>query len=141
MALNWYFEEKGEREGPFDEDAIEAIISEGRILPETLVWNEKMDDWKEAGSTELSSKLLDTELPIIKTVKIPPSEDVKPEGEMPCANCNESFSPEDLVEIDGGLVCAECKPIFIRKLQEGGSVNSIYHHYAGFWIRALAFIY
>lgn len=140
MALNWYFEEKGEREGPFDEAAIDAIISEGRILPETLVWNEKMSDWVEAGSTELSSKLLDAELPIIKTVKIPPPEDIQQEGEVPCVNCNQKFSADELVEIDGGLVCAECKPVFIRKLQEGGSVNSIYHHYAGFWIRVLATI-
>jgi len=40
----------------------------------------------------------------------------------------------------GGLVCAECKPIYIRKMQEGGDVNSIYYHYAGFWIRALALL-
>ena len=59
-------------------------------------------------------------------------------NEESCINCNRKFSTSELVDIDGGLVCAECKPVFIRKMQEGGSVNSIYYHYAGFWIRALA---
>lgn len=56
-----------------------------------------------------------------------------------CAVCHNYFSKNDLVDIDGNLVCSECKPQMLRKMQEGVA-DTAYYHYAGFWIRVVAYI-
>lgn len=58
-------------------------------------------------------------------------------GKTACAHCNGNFFTNDLVNIQGYNVCAECKPSFLQKLQEGGSMVGEYQ-YGGFWIRFVA---
>jgi uncharacterized RDD family membrane protein YckC len=152
MASNWYFEENGERVGPLDESEIKEAVSKGRVSSDTLVWNEKLADWTVASETELRSSLKapgsevevvpasDEPYPVLTRSTSSTTSDTATRQVDQCANCGGMFKPEDLVDIDGALVCADCKPQYLRKLQEGGEVNNIYYRYAGFWIRAVAFI-
>lgn len=161
MAENWYFEENGERVGPFDDFGIKEVITQGRISANTLVWNEKMVDWTKASEAGLVSSVAPTSkspqaatgagddvMEVVEISEEPypvvsstPSEPVAGTGEIAqCANCGGMFKSDELVDIDGAPVCADCKPQYLRKLQEGGEVNNIYFRYAGFWIRASALI-
>ncbi len=54
-----------------------------------------------------------------------------------CSQCGESFDVSDVITIKGLPVCATCKPILLRKIQEGDtSVTGLI--YKGFWIRLVA---
>ncbi|NOY75628.1 MAG: RDD family protein [Kiritimatiellaeota bacterium] len=153
MASNWYFEENGERVGPFDDAEIKDIISQGRLTADTLVWNENMTDWANGSETELRVffdqgtggdavevvEISEEPYPVASRQADKPIE-VDAAEVAQCANCGGMFKTDELVDIDGATVCADCKPQYLRKLQEGGESNSIFYHYAGFWIRALAII-
>jgi len=53
-----------------------------------------------------------------------------------CVICEQYFSDSDLIEINGDTICAECKPVYLRLMQEGEL--AYYYQPAGFWIRFLA---
>jgi uncharacterized RDD family membrane protein YckC len=54
-----------------------------------------------------------------------------------CSQCGESFDPSDVITIKGFPVCVTCKPILLKKIQEGdASVTGFI--YKGFWIRFVA---
>jgi uncharacterized RDD family membrane protein YckC len=56
-----------------------------------------------------------------------------------CGQCGRPSGPEDLARFGDLLICAECKNSYAQKLREG--VLPIQAaHYAGFWIRALAWL-
>lgn len=42
----WFYGENGQQIGPLDDAQLNAAISEGRILPETLLWREGMTNWQ-----------------------------------------------------------------------------------------------
>lgn len=54
-----------------------------------------------------------------------------------CQQCGRAFDPSQIIAVGGANVCAECKPAFLRKIQEGVAVAPT-AIYKGFWIRFLA---
>ena len=42
----WFYGENGQQMGPLDDAHLNAAISDGRILPETLLWREGMPNWQ-----------------------------------------------------------------------------------------------
>lgn len=130
---NWHYTENGQSFGPFDEAAIVELIDNKTIKKDTFVWTEELGDWKAAGETELAQYLKN------ETEGTQLEERSKISIASQCAVCHNNFSRNDLVDIDGNLVCSECKPQMLRKMQEGVA-DAGYYHYAGFWIRVAAYI-
>lgn len=124
MANNWFYAENNQKIGPFDEAKIMELAMQGKIQPDTLVWHEKMLDWQKASKTELARFLTD------RTTPLPPSF-------ATCSICHGNFSKEDVITIAGLTVCSQCKPLLLRRMQEGDVVGHQVR-YAGFWIRFLA---
>ncbi|MGA1865504.1 MAG: RDD family protein [bacterium] len=54
-----------------------------------------------------------------------------------CTQCGQSFDPSDVVTIKGFPVCISCKPLLLKKLQEG-DMSFTGFVYKGFWIRGVA---
>ena len=55
---------------------------------------------------------------------------------MECVKCGKEFPKDELVDIDGYLVCAGCKNFVIASLEEGSlEANLNQYRYAGFWVR------
>ena len=54
-----------------------------------------------------------------------------------CTQCGESFDPSDVVTIKGFPVCVSCKPLLLKKIQEGDTSFTGFI-YKGFWIRGVA---
>lgn len=53
--MNWYhLDDQRERRGPFDEAEIAAMIPDGRLKADTLVWNETLAGWILASESDLS---------------------------------------------------------------------------------------
>jgi hypothetical protein len=47
-ATEWYYaDDDGEQSGPVSIQMLNGLFKAGGVNPETLVWNETMDDWKE----------------------------------------------------------------------------------------------
>ncbi|GAB4453502.1 MAG: SPFH domain-containing protein [Armatimonadaceae bacterium] len=53
--VKWYAAVDGKQAGPFDAETFAALLSEGKVDRETLVWKSGMSEWKPAGEvSELS---------------------------------------------------------------------------------------
>jgi hypothetical protein len=46
----WFFHHSGTRHGPVSETELRAIVARGDLLPEDLVWQPEMDDWRPAST-------------------------------------------------------------------------------------------
>jgi uncharacterized RDD family membrane protein YckC len=137
MDMNWYYGLNGETVGPVDEDQVGALIQQGTITSETLVWNDQMgDNWAPANQTELNRFLTGEAAsgaglsPVGATAPVA--------GGAFCSLCGNSFPESDLVEIGNLSSCAACKPMALRRMQE--NTFSGVMNYAGFWIRVGAAI-
>lgn len=49
MGMEWYWVDRGERQGPVAEAALHELVRSGQVTRRTLVWNETMSEWVEAG--------------------------------------------------------------------------------------------
>lgn len=70
--------------------------------------------------------------------------DFAPAGETPggrlfCSECGRSFPAEDVMRFGAAAVCAECKPRFVQRMQEGAYAPAGFI-YGGFWRRFVAFM-
>jgi hypothetical protein len=59
----WYYSFNGRQVGPLHDEQIIKLIENGTIKPETNVWNNYEDLWKNAIETELSSYFQNNQLP------------------------------------------------------------------------------
>ncbi|MCA9806026.1 MAG: DUF4339 domain-containing protein [Cyanobacteria bacterium HKST-UBA02] len=48
----WFYIERGEQQGPIPEDRIVEMFRSGRLSPETLVWEEGLQEWTAARDIE-----------------------------------------------------------------------------------------
>jgi uncharacterized RDD family membrane protein YckC len=56
-----------------------------------------------------------------------------------CSECGRRYPPEELVRFGHNVVCAECKPRFVQRIQEGAQTAGAVA-YGGFWRRVLALL-
>lgn len=132
--MNWYYSEDGKQAGPLSQADFEALVQSGRIQPDTLVWREGMPNW----------------LPYQQVAglgaPVPPASLVTGEaigegGNVICDECGNPFPPDHVVRYGTVNVCANCKPLFLQKMQEGAALApGVEMDYAGFWIRFVAAI-
>lgn len=53
----WFYVDNGKSAGPYNEDAMAALIRNGVIFGDSYVWKEGMKDWEHLQDTELSAYL------------------------------------------------------------------------------------
>jgi uncharacterized RDD family membrane protein YckC len=135
--MNWYYVDAGQRAGPVDDAQLSALASSGKILNDTLVWREGMDNWRMYGEVKApgSGPIAAPSVAPAMGPDLAPSEAV-------CAECGRIFNIQDMIPYGGVRVCAGCKPVFTQKLAEGAKVTTVLHgsgaHYGGFWMRVVA---
>ncbi len=112
----WYHAAEGTREGPFDEQAFAALVRQGRINADTLVWREGMADWAPYGSLTAGSVTGSAEQPT-------------------CMLCKKHFAESDLLRFGNSMVCVACKPLLVQTLREDASAALGEMRTAGFGIR------
>ena len=54
-----------------------------------------------------------------------------------CSECGRPHPMNQLVMIGNASVCAQCKPVYLQRVREGGQAIGA-RHYGGFWIRFAA---
>lgn len=115
--MDWYYSNRGQQVGPLDDEAFARHVEEGHVTGETLVWNATLADWQPYKQVTGES-----------TAVTPPL------GTQVCCECGRSFKSDELIDFRGSLVCAECKPTFFQRVEEGAPIPGAVE-YGGFWIR------
>jgi len=101
--MEWYYAGGEKPVGPISEAQFNQLVSAGTIRPETLVWNAGMKDW----------------LPLQSLPPRSSSSGVPPLAGMLCAECRQTFSTTEMVQLGSTWICARCKPVFLQRLIEG----------------------
>ncbi len=137
--MTWYYAENNAQAGPVSEEQLRELVAAGRIQANTLVWKAGMDAW-----TPLATAVpgLSAAAPPVAVATPAVSGDTaltkRPFGQlMPetalCDSCKQFKPLDELVQIAGQRICAQCKPLSLQKLQQGEVPENL--RYAGFWIR------
>jgi len=121
-VTDWYYSREGQRLGPIEEADFHQKIESGEIHRETFVWRQGMESWQKYGELYYGESYQSGA------------------AEYPCYECGRSFPMDEMVRHYQYMVCAECKPVFFQRLQEGAILPGMmgYMVYGGFWIRFLA---
>jgi uncharacterized RDD family membrane protein YckC len=124
--MNWYYVEQGKQTGPASDEQFNALVQNGTITADTLIWREGMAEWMPYGQVHQT----DAATGITGAATAPQST---------CAECGKSFPEDETIRYGDVRVCANCKPIFLQKLQEGAALNTGELNYAPFGARFGAF--
>jgi hypothetical protein len=100
----WYYSINGGQEGPFDEARLDQLIAEKVVTPATFVWKEGMAEWTPLGQLRAAGGTA------------PSAESA---GTASCSVCGRPVGADNLIELLGRRVCAECKPRTVQAMREG----------------------
>jgi len=101
--MNWFYATKDQTQaGPVDETTLSALLGAGTITAETLIWKQGMASWQPYAA-----------------VFSPPPQTMLAPGTTRCAECGQTFPPDQLISLAGRPICGACKPIAVQKFQEG----------------------
>lgn len=67
----WYYGENNQPVGPISDDAIQALIQEGKLIAQTQVWREGMQSWQPLAATGLSAFLPRVEATVPPAIAAP----------------------------------------------------------------------
>jgi hypothetical protein len=107
----WYYSINGQQHGPLEESALDQLIRDGVVTPETFVWKEGMSDWVTLAQARPVAK------PGI----------VAEDASSTCSMCGKRVGAENLIELMGNRVCADCKPMAVQSLREGANIPAKDH--------------
>ncbi len=96
--MDWYYSLNNEQKGPISEEQLQDLFRQGAVGNSSLVWKQGMANWQPYGSMKGTGL---------------------PDGKANCASCGKMFSTADMVQYQGLWICADCKPAFLQRLQEG----------------------
>ncbi|MDZ4816986.1 MAG: DUF4339 domain-containing protein [Verrucomicrobiota bacterium] len=98
--MKWYYAQNSERQGPVDKEQLHALLVQGVINLDALVWQEGMADWQPYRSiTALGTVVGD--------------------GMVECSECGSILPKEETIKFENFNICVNCKPSFFQKLKEG----------------------
>ena len=102
--MNWYYAHGEERSGPCTEEQFQALVRQGVVTPQTLVWREGMANWQPHAEINAPPR-----------VAGPLSENY----DVKCAACGKTFPVSEVVTLANRDYCAACKPLAVQRLKEG----------------------
>lgn len=137
--MNWFFVNAGQQAGPISDIQLDEYILGGKILPDTLIWREGMENWQPC--KEIRPALAFKARPsAIAVADSPRKSNGETTVEVVCSECG-ALQPRDNAVKQGDVwICAACKPIHIQKIKEGVAAKTSTHamDYAGIGPRAVA---
>ena len=100
----WYYASHGQQQGPFDDATLDQLIASGTVTSDTMVWKDGMEEWtplKRARSQ--------------RSTGVPPEDATS----STCSMCGKNAGADNLIDLLGHRVCADCKPLAVQSLREG----------------------
>ncbi|MBI3414167.1 MAG: RDD family protein [Verrucomicrobia bacterium] len=135
--MNWYYAQANQPVGPISEARLVELATAGVVKPETLVWREGMANWQPFREATLTPPAATPVIPPVFGSGDPAASAASGGEQSRCIECGQFFPASKLIRFGDCQVCANCKPNFVRRLQQGASASAAMN-YAGFWIRFLA---
>jgi uncharacterized RDD family membrane protein YckC len=138
--MTWYYADAGRQVGPVEESALDELVRQGVVRDETLVWREGMAAWQPHSAVRgaRAAAPMPSAAPMGSYPAAAAAATAAPMAESRfCSECGRPFPASELVSIGSATVCAQCKPIFMQRMREGGQAIG-QRRYAGFWIRFVA---
>ncbi len=123
--MAWYYADNGRQVGPVEDSALDELVSAGVVRDDTLVWRDGMANWQPHSTVRGPRQPLPP---------VPPPAAVA--GGY-CSECGRPFPADQLLNLGTASVCAQCKPIYLQRVREGGQAIGA-RRYGGFWIRGVA---
>ncbi len=120
--MDLHYVKDGQRLGPVSGAELKALVNQGTIDEDTLVWSDGMADWtpyKDAGIAANAAADDEEEFEL----KPKELEGEHQKGLESCAECGRSFPSTSMMPYEGGWVCSGCKDQFTQRLREGLSVG------------------
>jgi hypothetical protein len=102
--MNWFYAENGSQRGPVDDTQLDQLVAGGAITPSTLVWHEGMANWMPYAQARPEAAGTPSMIGLV------------------CAGCGKDFPADEVVQVQGRFVCAECKPMVLQRMMEGVSM-------------------
>jgi uncharacterized RDD family membrane protein YckC len=124
--MTWYYADAGRQVGPIEEAALDDLVRAGVVRDDTLVWHDGMPNWQPHAAVR-GVRMAPAPMPAVPIAA----------GTGFCSECGRPFPLNQLVTIGNASVCAQCKPVYLQRVREGGQPIGG-RRYAGFWIRFAA---
>lgn len=107
--MEWHYAENGKPVGPISDQDFTALVKQGKISSGTLVWHPGMETW--TAYSELATA----------TPQAAATQSATSNSSMKarCSECGKDFPANDMIQHGGDYVCAQCKPVYFQRLQEG----------------------
>jgi uncharacterized RDD family membrane protein YckC len=150
--MAWYYKD-GELEiGPVGKPELQDLLKKKVINGKTLIRSANSQEWKllaemvSAGKSNAQAQQPPSPPGAgpagSSSMAMADDTSGEPDGRTPqplavCSQCGRSFPGDQVIEFEGQVICAACKPMFVQRLKEGVIVPAR-HQYAGFWIRLAA---
>jgi uncharacterized RDD family membrane protein YckC len=125
--MKWYYADSGRQVGPVEDAQLDELVRSGGVRDDTLVWREGMANWQPHSAVRGPAKPVP-----IPAAAVPIAAETRF-----CSECGRPFPAQDMVTIGSATVCAQCKPLYMQRVREGGQPIGV-RRYAGFWIRFVA---
>ena len=115
--MNWYYESRGQQQGPLPDSEFDRLIATGVVTPDTLVWTEGQATWRPLKEVR----------PVAPPVPSAPGAEPPPgpaHGELAiCDQCGRTVLRSDTILIGSRTICSTCKPQVVELLQSGGEIG------------------
>lgn len=124
--MEWFYADESEQQHRFEESEFETLVEDGKIKPDTLVWNQDMPDWAECASVRpylFRHRATSPEGETASPSDSPPVDDFSALGADPSAivaphasgesppEAPVSVQPQDPLAI-ASLICGICAMVF-----------------------------
>lgn len=125
--MKWYYADAGRQVGPVEDAQLDELLRSGAVRDDTLVWREGMANWQPHSAVRGPAKPIP-----IPAAAVPIAAETRF-----CSECGRPYPAHEMVTIGTATVCAQCKPLYMQRVREGGQPIGV-RRYAGFWIRFVA---
>jgi uncharacterized membrane protein len=127
--MDWYYASGQQQQGPVSDEELARLVAAGKVKSDTLVWHSGMGDWSPYGTVAPAAAPASAETTPAPAQEAAPVQAATRSAEAPvatggmqyCSQCNRPHRPDDLVAYQGKQICANCKPQFFQRLQEGAA--------------------
>jgi uncharacterized RDD family membrane protein YckC len=127
--MKWYYADAGRQVGPVEDAQLDDLVRSGAVRDDTLVWREGLASWQTHSIARGPAKPIP-----IPAAAVPIAAETRF-----CSECGRPHPAHEMVTIGSAAVCAQCKPLYMQRMREGGQPIGV-RRYAGFWIRFVAFV-
>lgn len=126
--MEWYYAVGGQRVGPVAPAEFEALVRNGVIKTDTLVWRQGMANWQAYGTLAGAAGA---------AVDAGAAAAGIDDGTEVCAVSGKRYPRREMIQFEGKWISAEHRDGYFQRMREGvGQPGQML--YGGFWLRLLA---